>query len=386
MKYEKLKYEFLLNETGKLLDLLKKKEAALNAAQKNDVKTEVLPVIFHKLKNKLTPILGYSQILQMKLKEDQLISKVDKVEKNASELSDLFDELKDSLDTIPVPKFRENLNMIILKQKKLFKDIKKSRIELEMALDESLPYSLFSEGQIGTMVRCIVDNSIASIKMKKKGRGKIGIKTRYKNGEILLSVSDNGKGLVEEERDLMWMPFYSGFPGKKGIGLLMVEKIISNHKGSVSVESVAGEYCELNIKFPVPDEEDVPEKIKKIPARALFVNFMEYEMELFREMFTVKDSIYINGINLEDDSGSESGIAGYDYVIIDVENFREYNSKIINSVLNSNKSAGIYVFYGKNIPEDVVKIFKGRKTTFIDSEFKILKLKNIFIEKILEEE
>jgi len=125
MKHEKLKYDFLLNEIRKILELLKRKEAALTAAQKNDINTEVLPVIFHKLKNKLTPILGYSQILQMKLKEDPLKSRVDKVERNAAELKDLFDEIKDSLYIFPVPKFMANLNTIILKQKKLFENIRK---------------------------------------------------------------------------------------------------------------------------------------------------------------------------------------------------------------------------------------------------------------------
>lgn len=385
MKHEKLKYDFLLNEIRKILELLKSKEAALTAAQKNDVNTEVLPVIFHKLKNKLTPILGYSQILQMKLKEDPLKSRVDKVERNAAELKDLFDEIKDSLYIFPVPKFRDNLNTIILKQKKLFKDIRKNKIDLEMDLDKSIPSSLFSEGQIGTLIRCIIDNSLNSIKMKGKGRGKIGIKTLSEKSGILLSISDNGKGLNEEEKELMWMPFYSGFSGKSGLGLLLVEKIISKHGGSVSVESVMGEYCRFNIKFPVQDEEDVSEKIKKVPARALLVNFPEHETELFGEIFTVKDSIQIDSINPGNNLDSESDISGYDYIIINIENFKEYNN-IFDPVLNSNKSAEIYVFYEKNIPENVVEIFKGRKIEFIDGELKLLKLKNIFTETILEEE
>jgi len=213
-----------------------------------------------------------------------------------------------------------------------------------------------------------------SIKMKGKGRGKIGIKTLSEKSGILLRISDNGKGLNEEEKELMWMPFYSGFSGKSGLGLLLVEKIISKHGGSVSVESVMGEHCRFNIKFPVQDEEDVSEKIKKVPSRALFVNFPEHETELFGEIFTVKDSIQIDSINPGNNFDSESDISGYDYVIINIENFKEYNN-IFDPILNSNKSAGIYVFYEKNIPENVVEIFKGRKIEFIDGELKLLKLK-----------
>ncbi|MEN8153076.1 MAG: ATP-binding protein [Acidobacteriota bacterium] len=386
MKHEKLKYELLLSETRKLVNLLKQKGDALDSAQQNDVSAEVLPIIFHKLKNKLTPILGYTQILQMKLKDDRLMGKVDKVEKNALELKDLFDELKDSFETVPIPKFMDNLNRIILKQKELFGKIRKNTIELEFDLEGSIPPSLFSEGQIGKLLSCIIDNSINSINMKGEKSGKISIKTFSRNDEILLHIIDNGQGLDEEELDFMWMPFYSGAPGKSGLGLLLAEKIISNHMGIVDVESVKGEYCKLKIKFPIRDKEDFQGRKKNNKTRVLFVNFSEHETDLFREIFTGEDQVEIDDVNLGNNYDFKPEFRDYKYVIIDIENFSTYNDKIFGPVLNLNKSASIYVFYKDRIPENVTGIFRGHNVEFVESEMKILKLKNIFTEEILEEE
>ncbi len=67
--------------------------------------------------------------------------------------------------------------------------------------------------------------------------------------------SDSGIGIPEEEMNLIFQPFYRGSnvqdSGGHGIGLSLVEQIISIHQGTIDVRSAPGEGTEFKVKLPL---------------------------------------------------------------------------------------------------------------------------------------
>jgi two-component system nitrogen regulation sensor histidine kinase GlnL len=67
---------------------------------------------------------------------------------------------------------------------------------------------------------------------------------------IVIEVRDNGRGIVPEEMDLIFTPFFTTKTRGSGLGLATCQKIVSDHHGFLRVESNAGEGTTFSIFLP----------------------------------------------------------------------------------------------------------------------------------------
>ncbi len=82
--------------------------------------------------------------------------------------------------------------------------------------------------------------------------GVVNIKTKKDEGNVILSIKDNGLGIPDSLKEKIFEPFMSH--GKKegtGLGLSITKKIIEDHGGTVRVESELGEGADFIITFPI---------------------------------------------------------------------------------------------------------------------------------------
>jgi signal transduction histidine kinase len=222
-------------------------------AQTNDIFREILPVIFHKLKNKLTPILGYAQILKSSTADDFTIERLRKIENNANELSDLLNILKDYFKVEPTPKKPGNINHILQKLNPHWQNIStREKINIDLNLDPALPDIPLHAGQMRMLLLNIIANAVKALRMKTAEKKDICLSTRLEDGYLKLIVRDNGIGMSEEELNNIWIPFYSKYSDYAGLGLVLCEKIIANHAATCLVRSRSGEFSEFEITFPLP--------------------------------------------------------------------------------------------------------------------------------------
>lgn len=113
-------------------------------------------------------------------------------------------------------------------------DIKEPEIEFSRKNLRSILYNLFSN----------------ALKYKSPDRvPEIHIKTEKENGFVLLSVKDNGLGIADDKKDLLFTPFtrFEKEVEGTGIGLYLVKKIIENAGGKISVNSKPGEGSEFKV-------------------------------------------------------------------------------------------------------------------------------------------
>jgi two-component system sensor histidine kinase PilS (NtrC family) len=69
--------------------------------------------------------------------------------------------------------------------------------------------------------------------------------------EVLISVSDEGVGIPQEEVDNIFQPFRGGFARGSGLGLSIVHRIVSDYGGEVRVTSTRGAGTTVFVTFPV---------------------------------------------------------------------------------------------------------------------------------------
>ncbi|TFG78573.1 MAG: HAMP domain-containing histidine kinase [Chrysiogenales bacterium] len=232
--------------------------------QKNEIFREILPLVFHKMKNKLTPVLGYAQILQSRSSDEFIIERLRKIEKNATELTDAFNILKDYFKAEPAPKQPGNINLILQAMGAHWQKVANSeQIRIVLDLDPKAPVLWLDTAQLKILLLNMVDNAAQALKIKETRDKEIRLATRMEDNALQLVIRDNGPGLSEEEIDEIWTPFYAKFPEHAGLGLVICEKVIANHAAVCLVSSSLGEFCQFEISFPLPEK---PIKKKKKSA------------------------------------------------------------------------------------------------------------------------
>lgn len=220
---------------------------------RNDVLLEVLPLIFHKLKNKLTPILGYTQILKSRTRDEFARERLERIERNTTEMAENLNILKDygrRRDCPLRPAAIGDLLQAMAPEWQAVADAASARVVIE--IEPALPDLPVNEARLRVLLLDLVANASRALDEKPRPEREIRISLRRAGGALKLSVRDNGGGMNEEELELAWTPFHGGFAGCAGLGLSLCEKVIADHGATVSIASSVGEFSEVTVSFPLP--------------------------------------------------------------------------------------------------------------------------------------
>jgi two-component system sensor histidine kinase SenX3 len=123
-----------------------------------------------------------------------------------------------------------------------------------------------NELQLVTALVNLIDNAIAY----SPAGTRVAVGTRGRDGQVEISVSDQGIGIAESDLERVFERFYRADParsratGGTGLGLAIVKHIATNHGGGVSVWSVEGSGSTFTLRLPAarpalgrqPDDED----------------------------------------------------------------------------------------------------------------------------------
>jgi len=80
--------------------------------------------------------------------------------------------------------------------------------------------------------------------------GTITLRTRDLENNVQVEIADSGTGLTPEERSRLFTPYYTSKQHGTGLGLAIVQSVISDHRGSIAVESEPGKGATFRIELP----------------------------------------------------------------------------------------------------------------------------------------
>lgn len=83
-----------------------------------------------------------------------------------------------------------------------------------------------------------------------KGNGSVSLRIAGRNGNVTLSVRDDGCGIPEDALARIWEPYVTTKTGGTGLGLAIVKQTIVSHRGSVEAISTPGAGTEIRLTIP----------------------------------------------------------------------------------------------------------------------------------------
>ena len=130
---------------------------------------------------------------------------------------------------------------------------------MEKHLATNLPMIKIIPQDVSRVILNIFNNSFYAVDERSKGEGKhyrpkVSISTMQVNGNINVSIRDNGKGIIDDIRKKIFDPFFTTKPTGKGTGLglsISHDIIVKDHNGKIQLDSKPGEYTEFIITLPV---------------------------------------------------------------------------------------------------------------------------------------
>ncbi len=132
---------------------------------------------------------------------------------------------------------------------------RKATVSLELGAD--IPKV---KGNFQRLEQVVVNILINASQAIDKKMGAIVIQTAHleREGEILLRISDDGKGIDEKSVKQIFDPFFTTRrnQGGTGLGLSIAYGIIKEHKGRIEVESKVGSGTTFSIRIPVAPKEN----------------------------------------------------------------------------------------------------------------------------------
>jgi two-component system nitrogen regulation sensor histidine kinase NtrY len=216
----------------------------LMSAQRKAAWADVARRIAHEIKNPLTPIQLATERLKRKylklISEDEqktFLVCTDTIIRQVGDIGKMVDEFS-SFARMPTPMMKKENILEIISQaiflaKNGYPDV---TFATEIVDEPTLIYC--DSRQIGQALTNLLKNAVESIQSKgnDEEKGLVAIELKKTESEIVVVVSDNGKGLPFEIRDRLTEPYVTTHSKGTGLGLAIVKKIMEDHGGSLSLK------------------------------------------------------------------------------------------------------------------------------------------------------
>jgi signal transduction histidine kinase len=113
-------------------------------------------------------------------------------------------------------------------------------------LDATLGTIPLDAEQFGRALQNLVLNGIDAM----PHGGTLTVRTRRAGNLVRIDVADTGEGLMPEERDRLFTPYYTTKQHGTGLGLAIVQSVVSDHGGRIRVQSQRGRGTTFHIELP----------------------------------------------------------------------------------------------------------------------------------------
>jgi signal transduction histidine kinase len=207
----------------------------------------------HEIKNPLTVLQTFTEYLPLKKNDPQFLEKYGAIaSKEIARINDLVRELLIFAKPSPPNLQPINLNSLILSLVSLIQQkCSTSKIQIITQLDESLATISADPNQLQQALLNIILNAIDAM----PNGGKLVIKSDVqldqdeRLSEFIITVSDTGTGISEEDLKYIFDPFFTKKEKGTGLGLAITQGIIEKHGGKIEVTSIINQGTIFTLKF-----------------------------------------------------------------------------------------------------------------------------------------
>jgi two-component system, sporulation sensor kinase C len=227
-------------------ELLQINENLSIQSEKLKVIAQMSAAIAHEVRNPLTSIYGFIQLLkeQKNLQPqyiDVIFSEIERINVVLSEMLVLSRPQVATFDKIDLYDILEHVRALVTSETNM------KSITLSMQKSQESIWVYGDEIQLKQVFINIIKNAIEAMKTG----GKIEINHDEKNDYVSVYVKDNGSGIPKEILGMIGQPFYTYKEKGTGLGLTICYKIIENHRGKIHITSEVGVGTTFEVILPL---------------------------------------------------------------------------------------------------------------------------------------
>lgn len=217
---------------------------------------EMVTTIAHEIRNPLSSIGGFARRLDRSIREGSSEKKYVRILlKEVQRLENILNGALTFSKEVSLSLGNHNLNHIIEDTFSLLDgEIHERNISVEKELAATLPPFLCDPQQMKQVFLNLFVNALQAMEKD----GKLAVKTsiqRQREGDgILIEVSDTGGGILPENLDNIFNPFFSTKGSGIGLGLAITHQIIIRHRGEIEVVNHPGVGVTFLIRLPLAEQ------------------------------------------------------------------------------------------------------------------------------------
>ncbi|MBI4689156.1 MAG: HAMP domain-containing protein [Nitrospirae bacterium] len=226
-------------------------------AQKTLAWEEVARRIAHEIKNPLTPIkLSTERMLkkwEQKDKDFDLIFErsTKTIVKEVDSLKRLVDEFS-RLGKMPeIIKAPTGFATVVEGVLELYKDYKEFGIKV--SIPDNLPLIDLDGEQFKRVLINIFDNAFQA--MGNNGNIELKVHADKNANRVYIEIADDGPGMKENDKEKIFLPYFSTKKGGTGLGLAIANKIVTEHRGNIKVKDNIPRGTIFTIEIPLKSYE-----------------------------------------------------------------------------------------------------------------------------------
>ncbi|UQZ34275.1 PAS domain-containing sensor histidine kinase [Paenibacillus sp. PK3_47] len=227
-----------MTERNRIEELLRRSEKLTTVGQ-------LAAGVAHEIRNPLTTLRGFLQLQQEKqviipLHIELMLSELERINMIVSEFLILAKPQAVHFQQKDVRPILNDVISLLSSQSHLYGIDFKSSFSTEPATVHC------EENQLKQVFINIVKNAIEAM----PGGGTVTLEQRMDGDSVVIMISDEGMGIPEDMLPKLGEPFYTNKETGTGLGLMVSQRIIQAHKGSLEVRSEFGCGAEVIITLP----------------------------------------------------------------------------------------------------------------------------------------
>ena len=241
--------EILVDAYNNMIDQLEESATRLAKSEREQAWREMAKQVAHEIKNPLTPMRLSVQSFERKFnpEDENIKEKLKEYSQTLIQQIDVMSSIASAFSDFAKMPTQKKEKIEIISIVKLALDIFNEKSVKYQTKEKEL-YAFLDKTQLIRIVTNLVKNALQATENEENPF--INVEIISKGSKIKIVVSDNGKGISEEVKDLIFEPKFTTKTSGMGLGLPMIKNIIEAYDGAISFTSNKGAGTVFTVILP----------------------------------------------------------------------------------------------------------------------------------------